>query len=75
VVRVAPNLSGPFGSKADIVRQFELATPVDEVVQHAASWGVTRSDVYTTRRLMRLEQADGVSRSRFGASLTLFEKR
>src|SRR5262249_46157964 len=74
LARVMPNLNGPFASKADVVRQFDLATPVDEIVEHASSWSVTRFDVYTTRRLMRLEQADGVSRSRFGVSLTPFEK-
>ena len=73
-LRVLPNLVGPFASKADVVRQFPLDMPADEVVQLAESWGVTRMDVYTTRRLMRLEASDGVSRSRFGASLTPGEK-
>ena len=69
------------------MRRFPLEVPVAQVIETAAPWLISRSDVHTTRRLMRLEAIDGVSRSRFGerseksalpsvslVSLTPFEK-
>lgn len=45
------------------MRRFPLEGPVAQVIETAAPWLISRSDVHTTRRLMRLEAIDGVSRS------------